>query len=123
MNYYEFLNKTIEDGIISVKETYKGPKNKDKLDGSLAGFEACRNKLPEELFEIYNLTNEYVINSYKNGDTDNYWWFRHYQSQVEWICNVISAILINQGQKPILSHLPTARGVMKAGQVLGIQSI
>jgi hypothetical protein len=41
MTYNDFLNQIIEDGIIAAKEDYAGPQDKNRLEGSIAGFEAC----------------------------------------------------------------------------------
>jgi hypothetical protein len=122
MNYYDFLNKVIEDGISAAKKTYKDSKNQ-KLDGALAAFEACRNKMPEDLIEIYTTALSYCENARKNKDSENYWWFRCYLAEVEWVCNVVSAILRNQGLPPLLPNLPTERGFMKAVQILGAQNV
>ena len=52
---------------------------------------------------------------------DNYWWFRCFQLEVEWVCNVVSAMLMNEGHHtPLLSWLPTANGAMKAASIVGI---
>lgn len=53
MDYYEFLNRVIDEGIDAAKADYTDPTDKQRLDGSIAGFEACRKKLPEELVELW----------------------------------------------------------------------
>lgn len=42
-----------------------------------------------------------------------------FQMEVEWVLNCLSAADIDR--TPLLSHLPTARGVMKAAEVLGVR--
>ena len=132
MGYNEFLNIIIDTGIEAAKKDYTKPEDKDRLEGSIAGFEACRNKTPEELPEIYSTAGEYAHKeamaymNYKVGCKDKskeetilaYRYFRCYQAEVEWVCNVISAMLINQNKPPIFSHLPTTRGMMRAIQII-----
>lgn len=120
MNYNEFLNRVIDDGIAAAKADYKNDKN--KLEGSIAGFEACRNKMPTELLEVWKETNAYVTNAFaEHDDAEKYWWFRCYQLEVEWVCNVVSALMINEGQPPILSWFPTCGGFRKAASIVGIR--
>lgn len=116
MTYEEFLNKVIDNGIAAAKEDYKN--DKDRRDGSVAGFEACRDKQPNELLEIYQESVEYAYGSYFERDSSKYWWFRCYQLEVEWVCNVVSALLYNEGKEPILSWLPTCNGVICANNIL-----
>jgi hypothetical protein len=118
MNYKEFLEKTINAGIQAAKADYPSADQKNKLEGSIAGFEACRGKTPEELKEVFHESVSYANSAYKERDSEKYWWFRCYQLEVEWVCNVISAVLYNEGKPPILSWLPTARGMMKAASIL-----
>jgi hypothetical protein len=52
MNYHEFLERVVDEGIAAAKAYYTRPEQKQKLDGSIAGFEACRGKTPPELKEL-----------------------------------------------------------------------
>jgi hypothetical protein len=123
MNYIEFLNRIIEEGIESAKIDYVKPEEKQSLDGSIAGFEACRDKLPHQLIEVWQKGSDDVNNAF-HEQKDNYWWFRCYQAEVEWVCNVMSAMLINEGYTtPLLSWLPTANGMMKAASIIGVAQI
>ncbi len=55
---------------------------------------------------------------------DNYWWFRCYQAEVEWVCNVVSAMLMNEGHiTPLLSWLPTANGYIKVASIIGVAQV
>jgi len=119
MTYEEFLEQIIETGIEGVNKEYEGTSSKqdDKRDGSIAGFEACRNKKPAELISEYakamKLQQEAFILR-----VDNYWWFRCYSAQVEWVLNVVSA----GTRTSLLSHLPTAKGTLAAAKILGVES-
>lgn len=117
MEYNYFLKRAINEGIGAAKADYPWKKNKDKREGSIAGFEACRDKQPLELLELYKEACEYANRAFVE-QAEDYWWFRCYQLEVEWICNVVSAVMVNEGKPPILSHLPTCRGVMQAASIL-----
>jgi len=115
MSATEFLEHVINEGIEAAKKDYK--EGTEKYKGAIDGFEACRNCESKELLELYLIANEYVQNAYREN-ADNYWYFRCYQAEIEWVCNVVSAILVNEGSAPILPHLPTVNGVLKADEIL-----
>lgn len=118
MEYFKFLSQLINEGMEAAKNDYATPKDKQKLEGSIAGFDACRDKHPHELLEVYKENQEYVEKVFHAHDTDTYWWFRCYQAEVEYVLNVVSAVLVNQGHKPLLPHLPTTIGTIKATVIL-----
>lgn len=119
MTYNEFLDRIINDGIAAAKADYTKPEDVERLEGSIAGFEACRNLQPQELVDMFVTAGKYVTETF--GDKQSkYWYFRCYQLEVEWVINVVSAILMNQGQSPLLAYLPTSRGVMKAAEIVGV---
>ncbi len=119
MDYYEFLNRVIDEGIAAATADYTEPDDKQRLDGSIAGFNACRNKLPEELVEIWTNAGE-IVNKAFGDPEENYWYHRCYQMEVEWVINVVSAMMVNEGQDTLLSWLPTANGMMKAASIIGV---
>lgn len=124
MQYIDFLNRIIDDAIAGVNKDYSTEADKQKREASLRGLEICRDKDPQELYEIYCEALEYV-NSAAIGDVSDrseYWWFRHYQLEIEWVCNVVSAAIMGSGYRPILDHQPTARGYMKAAEILGVSA-
>ena len=115
MNFNKFLNKVIDNGIAAAKKDYTS--NDEKRNGSIAGFDACRDKTHEELLEVWQDSLDYVEEARKER-SDNYWWFRCYQLEVEWVLNVVSVVLVNEGQEPLLNWLPTANAYMAADKVL-----
>lgn len=118
MDYYEFLNRIIDEGIAAATADYTDPSDKQRLEGSIAGFNACRNLLPEQLVELW--TTSGADANYHISNVDNYWYYRCFQMEVEWVINVVSAMLVNEGQDPLLAWLPTANGMMKAASIIGI---
>lgn len=63
MNYNDFLNRIIDDGITAAKRDYEN--SPDKLKGAVAGFEACRGKSPPELFELLREAGEATRRAYR----------------------------------------------------------
>jgi hypothetical protein len=143
MTYEDLLARIIEDGIAEVRATYADPKRtidddiitegsphyiepKDvhRLAGALAGFEACRGKSLSELAAIYAQADQACVESRRvDIESNNAYWEKRYATlQIEWICNVVSAGLINNGKAPLLPWLPTARGVMKYSEIVGVGS-
>jgi len=122
MNYQEFLEKLINDGIDAVKEDYKPGDN--RLKGSIKGFEECRGQPPDVLYtlliESRKTADEKFIET-QEGDkkgVDEYWYFQSRAGEIEWVCNSVSAMLVNQGLPPLIP--PTCRGAMNAARILGV---
>ena len=124
MNYTEFLTKVIDEGIEAAKADYTEESDKQRLEGSIAGFNACRNKSPEELVEVWKesskKTNDASHEVYKTKSKGDYWYYRCFQLEAEWVCNVVSAMLMNEGHEPLLSWLPTASAMRKAASIIGV---
>ncbi len=121
MEYKEFLERIILDGMEAVKRDYAGDVQKNKREGALAGFEACMGLEPLELVDMFHTATKYMTNAMRDTK-DSYWYFRCYQMEVEWVINVVSAMLLNQGAPALLSHLPTSRGLFKAAEILGVKA-
>lgn len=109
----QVLEHVINDGLEAVKDSYKEGSN--KLKGSIAGFESCRNKTVQELEQLLNEASQMVYNA-RLIEHEDYWFWRCKQAEIEWVCNVISVILLNE-KLPIITA-PTARGVLKAAEIL-----
>jgi hypothetical protein len=117
MNYYELLDRIIEEGIAAAEADYEeGP----KLDGSVAGFEACRGKPPESLRALFEQAHADTHNAIMaNVAEEDYWRIRCYEAEVEWVCNCVSAMLMNEG-KPVIVP-PTAGAMMKVASIVGVR--
>lgn len=95
MNYADFLNRVIETGIDGAKQSYADDASRDvawrevtafKLEGAIAGFERCREKLPHELLDL-------LIDAGKNmhrarlEKLPDYWKHACFHAEIEWVCN------------------------------------
>lgn len=115
MLYKYFLDRIIDDGIKACRESYKD--DTQKRDGAVAGFNACRGRSVFELRQQLDIARK-AANAAFAVDKSNYWYLRCFEAEVEWVCNVVSSALQNQGEDPIV--IPTARGYMKAAEILGV---
>lgn len=119
MNLIEFTDRAINQGIEAAREDYKD--SPDRLRGSLAGFEACRGKNPGELAELLIQANRDTMAAFhqaSSGDgSGNYWEIRCREAEIDWVCNVVSAILVQDGQPPIVPV--TAGGMILAAKIMG----
>lgn len=111
----EFLNTIIEDGIKEVMATYTRPDQKEKMDGSIAGFEACRDRSDEELLMLKGKAEETCRRAMLEKAND-YWWHRCFELQVEWTLNVLSAAMYVHDMDVLVPV--TARGMAKAMNIL-----
>lgn len=121
MDYRQFLARVIDDGIEAVKKDYAGdsPEQTQKREGSIQGFQECRERLPGSLYLLLNEANKEAHEKHAE-QAEDYWYWRCRAAEVEWVCNVVSALLVNEGCLPVASHFPTARGAMKAAEIVGV---
>lgn len=121
MTYDEFLTRIIDDGIAAARADYAKPEQVEWLEGSIAGFEACRGKNPLALRELLTAAMKNAGDArVHNAPPEDYWYLKCLALEVEWVANCVSALLVNQDGHPLASHLPTARAVMKAAEVIGV---
>ncbi len=116
MEYGAFLARIINDGIAAASEDYKD--DEEKREGAVGGFLACRGLQPGELAELLREANQ-AASTAMMEDSPRYWRLRCYALEVEWVCNCVSAVLMNEKQPVIVQ--PTCRGVMKAAEILGVR--
>lgn len=115
MDYGTFLNRIIEDGIAAAEKDYVD--DQQKRDGAVRGFNECRGKSPEELVVLWTEASKRAQDAHLE-DAGDYWFWRCRNAEIEWVCNVVSAMLVNQGKPPLFSWHPTAHGGMKAAEIL-----
>jgi len=115
MTYEVFLEQVISKGIDACCQSYKA--DPLKRSGAVAGFEACRGKTPEQLKLTLAAASE-KREAARWDENKRYWFFRCFEAEVEWVCNVVSAMLYNQGLPVIIT--PTYRGVIQAAAIVGV---
>lgn len=116
MTLKQFTNRVVDAGIDAAREDYKN--SPLKRDGAVAGFEACRDKNVVELLDALNAAAAAKHEAFKS-DRERYWYYVCFHAEIEWVCNVVSAVLVNEGREPIIT--PTARGFTQAAKIIGIQ--
>ena len=112
------MNLIIDDGIEAAKLDYSKLKDDLKRRGAIQGFEECRGRTPTEIAVLLEEANESVRRAMRDQAPD-YWYWRCREAEIEWVANVISAILHAQGQPGIVP--PTARGMFKAAEIIGVK--
>ncbi len=117
MNLAQAIDLIVDDGIEAARADYRRPDQAMKLAGSIRGFEDCRGKGIEDLVTLLEQSAQ-DTHAARQRQAPDYWFRRCRQVEVEWVANVVSAILINQGLRPICTV--TARGMLKAADVIGV---
>lgn len=119
VTYEALLERVVADGIEACRRDYAD--DADKLEGSIAGFEACRGRTPEQLAALLVEARAETQAAYRSSpdpEPTRYWYWRCRELEIEWCCNVVSACLANEGLPIIVP--PTARGAMKAAEIVGV---
>jgi hypothetical protein len=117
VDYLDLLERIINDGIDAAKKDYAA--DSPKLKGSIAGFEACRGKYTLELAIVLEKARKVTVEAYSKR-VENYWEIRCFEAEVEWVANCVSASNLNMGFPVIVN--PTARGMMKVAEILGVSN-
>ena len=117
MTYDALLDRIIADGVAACERDYAA--DTEKREGAVAGFEVCRGKAPAELARILKNARDRTFAARLSDKRAGYWRIRCFESEVEWVCNVVSAALQNQGLPTIV--VPTARGYSAAAGILGVE--
>ena len=123
MDYDTFLDRIVDDGIEAAMADYAKSEDAHRREGAVAGFQACRGKQPEALVDLWTRgKQEQLDRMVPNPSEDElatYWRWVCWTLEIEWALNCLSAAL----RRPLLSHLPTMRGMTKAAEILGIAGI
>lgn len=121
MTLNDALNQIIDDGIEAARLDYSRPQQKLKLEGSIAGFEDCRGKSPDEIAALADEAERTAFEVLRrdNCEVENYWYWRCRALEIEWVVNVLSNILVAQGIAPVGRR--TARGALKAAEIIGVK--
>jgi hypothetical protein len=114
------LNHIIDDGIEAARADYSKPRDKLKLEGSILGFKECRGKSPAEISALLAEAGEKMWQAHRE-QSPQYWYWRCRQAEIQWIANVLSCIMQAQGWPPIA--MMTARGAVKAAEVIGVKGV
>jgi hypothetical protein len=116
VNYKDFLNRIIDDGVDAAKADYRD--RPDKLRGAVDGFRACREKTPLELGALLQCA-RMSTDVARRGLPHLYWQLRCYENEVEWVCNCVSVVLLDKQLPTIVP--PTVRAFEKVKSVVGVQ--
>lgn len=118
LRYQDFLNKAVDESIKGAKESYghrTDSKGNAMLEGSIAGLNACRDLSPPQLSQLLMRAKTVQHKAFRSTVIERYWRVNCFMAEVEWICNVVSVALVNQGVEPIVE--PTMRAAMLASRI------
>jgi len=101
------LNFIIDDGIESARHDYATPRHFLKRAGAVAGFEERRNRKPAQIAALFVAANERASQAIREEDPRYQFW-RCRALEIGWVANVLSNILVVNGELPITTM--TARG-------------
>jgi hypothetical protein len=116
----DLLSSIIDGGIEEVRRTYQRQDQREKREGAIEGFEACRGLGNEELQRLLMKSRADTLAARK-ANVQNYWRIRMREIQIEWTLNVLSAAMQNNGERPLVP--PTTRGFLRAAAILGVASV
>lgn len=116
MNYREFLDRLVNHSRESAADFYASS-DKYCLEGAFAGIEACRDKSPPELSDLLERARKVRRSAFhKTSVMSRYWRVTSFLFEVEWICDVVSFVLLNEEMEPIIR--PTIRAAKTAKYII-----
>lgn len=117
MRYQDFVKRAVEESVSAAILDYElRPEKKAHLEGSIAGLKACLDKSPPELAYLLERARKVHSSAFRNQTSiDRYWRVTCFMQEVEWICNVVSVVLMNQEMPGIIP--PTLRGAQLAQKI------
>jgi hypothetical protein len=118
LRYQDFLSKVVDESIDGATKDYGGREDdvgKAKLRGAVAGLKACRDLSPPQLAKLLVRAIGTHQKAVHKTNKERYWWINCFRNEVEWICNVISCVLINEGIHPIIQ--PTEKAAHMAARI------
>ncbi len=115
MTYAEFVVWIVQDGVTAAQRDYAAV----RLAGALAGFDAVLDcDTPPELGALLAFArNKQIALLDEAPDDDARIFAQTFVAEVEWVCNCVSAFLLNEGSQPLIK--PSSRGILKCAELLG----
>lgn len=118
LTYQGFLNRVVDESIKAATASYghrEDKKGNAMLEGAVAGLKACRDKSPPQLSALLIRSKTVLHKCFHRTVLERYWRVNCFMAEVEWVCNVISVALVNQGIAPIVE--PTMRAALLAERI------
>lgn len=118
LRYQDFLNRIVDESIKGATESYghrTDKKGNAMLEGAIAGLNACRNLSPPQLAALLMRAKTVLHKCFHRTVLERYWRVNCFMAEVEWVCNVVSVALVNQGIDPIVE--PTMRAAQLAARI------
>lgn len=115
MNLLQFVNRVVDEGIKAAKRDYARSDQREKLKGSIAGFEACRDNEPIDLKLLLDSAHQATETAREDGD-EMFWWYRCYEAEVEFVCKCVSVVLMRDKYPKIAE--PCSRSIALTEKIL-----
>lgn len=115
MNLDDALTKIINFGVEAVRRDYANDER--KRDGAILGFTECRGLSLAGISALHREADQ-KSNEARRDQAADYWYWRCRALEIEWVANVLSAILMNEGRPVIVQ--PTGRGFLMAARIVGV---
>lgn len=120
MTYREFVVRIITEGVEACERAAFEEPSSPRVAGALSGLEACLGcqSAPElGVLLAFARNKQTAVVREPVPDADQCVFAQGFTHEVEWICNCVSALLLNEGLQPLIT--PTSRGIMKCSELLG----
>lgn len=104
MKYQEYLNRVIDESIADLDKYFALEPRVTLLyhKASLAGLEACRGLAPPGLAMLLDRAQRIQRLALRKTAHDRYMKVTFFLHEVEWVCDVVSVALANQGMETII---------------------
>lgn len=120
MKFGDFLARIIVEGVEALERVHTADLPSPSTAGALAAYDACvQCDSPPELGILLAFTRNKHLELIGEPvpDAEKCVFAEGFADTVAWVCNCVSALLLNEGYPPIIT--PTSRGIMKCSELLG----
>lgn len=117
MKLSQFIGRIVEGSRIAVHTAYRH--DESKWTGAMAGLEACWDMTPSQLLILLDAAKIAQARAEKL-DHNRVEEIRAFRYEVEWVCDCVSVVLLNQGQTPLIE--PSVNAYAKVADIVGVDS-
>lgn len=101
MTLDQFIDRVTEMGMCAAYASYSNKQSSNAwamLQGSIAGFKACKGQTPEQISKLLKEANEELLGLYSKDNLSQYWEKVCYRAEIEYVLKSVSCYYMLIGE-------------------------